>query len=103
VLRSIDYSVAVAQERALKVSVDDQGRVAAALDQWRDQSATTFMTAYHEALAETQLWPDDAQACESMLRFFLLERALYETDYELNNHPERAHMPMAAVLKLVES
>ena len=74
-LRSIDFSVAVALERALKVSTDDQGKLAAALEHWRDQSIATFMTAYHEALTETRLWPEAAQACECMLRFFQLERA----------------------------
>ena len=102
VLRSIDYSVAVARERALKVSVDDQGKVAAALENWCDQSTATFMTAYHEALTETRLWPEAAQACECMLRFFQLERALYEIEYELSTRPDRAHIPMAAVLRLVE-
>jgi maltose alpha-D-glucosyltransferase/alpha-amylase len=102
VLRSIDNSVAIALDRALKVSVDDRGKVAAALEQWRDQSAATFMTAYHEALAETRLWPADALACEYILQFFVLERALYEVDYELNNRPERAHVPMTAVLRAVE-
>jgi maltose alpha-D-glucosyltransferase/alpha-amylase len=102
ILRSIDFSVAVALERALKVSTDDQGKVASALEHWRDQSTATFMTAYHEALTETRLWPDAAQACESMLRYFQLERALYEIEHELGNRPDWAHMPMTAALRLIE-
>jgi maltose alpha-D-glucosyltransferase/alpha-amylase len=102
VLRSIDYSVAVALERALKVSTDEQGRLAAALEQWRDQSIATFLTAYHETLAEPRLWPTTSQASERMLYFFQLERAIYEIDNELSNRPDWARLPMAAALRLIE-
>ena len=94
VLRSIDYSVAAALERALKVSADDQGKLAAALEQWRDQSIATFLAAYHETPGETRLWPETSQASERMLRFFELERAVYEIDYELNNRPDWVRLPM---------
>jgi maltose alpha-D-glucosyltransferase/alpha-amylase len=102
VLRSIDYSVAVALERALKVSTDEQGRLAAALEQWRDQSIATFLTAYHETLAEPRLWPTTSQASERMLYFFQLERAIYEIDNELSKRPDWARLPMAAALRLIE-
>ncbi|MDQ8727330.1 maltose alpha-D-glucosyltransferase [Bradyrhizobium sp. LHD-71] len=102
VLRSIESSVAAALQRARKVSSDDQGKLASALDQWRDQSIATFMTAYHETLGETRLWPETPQAAECMLRFFQLERAIYEIDFELNNRPDWARLPMAAALRLLE-
>ncbi len=102
VLRSIDYSVAAALDRALKVSADDHGKLAGALDHWRDQSIATFLAAYHEGLGEKRLWPETAQASECMLRFFELERALYEIDYELNNRPDWVRLPMIATLRLIE-
>jgi maltose alpha-D-glucosyltransferase/alpha-amylase len=101
-LRSIDLSVAVALEDTLKVTAD-QGKLAAALDQWRDQSIATFMDAYHDALGEERLWPATQDASECMLQFFQLERALYEVDYEFNNRPDWAHLPMAAALRLIEA
>jgi maltose alpha-D-glucosyltransferase / alpha-amylase len=103
ILRSIDFSVAAALERALKVSADDQGKLAAALDLWRDQSIATFLSAYHEALGETRLWPQSSEAAERMLHFFQLERAVYEIDYEFNNRPDWARLPMIAALRLLEA
>jgi maltose alpha-D-glucosyltransferase/alpha-amylase len=101
-LRSVDYSVAAALDRALRVSADDQGKLAAALDQWRDQSIATFMAAYSEALAEKRLWPADPHASECLLQFFQLERAVYEVDHELSNRPDWIRLPAMAVLKLIE-
>ena len=102
VLRSIDYSVAAAQQRALKVSADDQGKLAAALEQWRDQSIATFLSAYHETLSQARLWPETSQASERMLRFFELERTAYRIDHDLTNRPDWARIPMTAMLRLVE-
>jgi len=101
-LRSVDYSVAAALDRALRVSADDQGKLATALEQWRDQSIATFMAAYGEALTEKRLWPTDPQASECLLHFFQLERAVYEVDNELNNRPDWIRLPAMAVLKLLE-
>ena len=102
VLRSIDYSVAVAQQRALKVSADEQAKLDAALELWRDQSIATFLSAYHETLSADRLWPDSSQAAERMLRFFELERAAYLIDRDLTNRAAWARIPMNAMLRLVE-
>jgi maltose alpha-D-glucosyltransferase / alpha-amylase len=101
-LRSVDYSVAAALDRALRVSADEQGKLATALELWRDQSIATFMAAYGEALTEKRLWPTDPQASECLLHFFTLERAVYEVDNELNNRPDWIRLPAMAVLKLLE-
>jgi maltose alpha-D-glucosyltransferase/alpha-amylase len=103
VLRSIEFSVAAALDRALKVSTDDQGKLAAALENWCDQSIATFMTAYHDALAEQRLWPTASEASERMLHFFQLERAVYEIDHEIGKPAGRARLPMAAALRLLET
>ena len=42
-IRSIDYSATAALERALKVAHDEQGRLAAALAEWRDRATAAFL------------------------------------------------------------
>ena len=63
-IRSIDYSVTSAQERALKTGTDDDGRLAAALSAWRDEATQTFLTAYREAMSDPRLWPQDDDAAD---------------------------------------
>src|SRR6478609_8222475 len=77
-IRSIDYSATAALERALKVAPDEQGKLGAALAEWRDRSTAAFLAAYREVRANQRLWPGDPQAAEQMLNFFLLEKAFYE-------------------------
>ncbi|HEX9470537.1 MAG TPA: maltose alpha-D-glucosyltransferase, partial [Bradyrhizobium sp.] len=93
-IRSIDYSATAALERALKVAPDEQGKLGAALAEWRDRAAATFLAAYRETMTNTPLWPADPQAADKMLQFFLLQKALYEIEYELAYRPDWLRVPL---------
>jgi maltose alpha-D-glucosyltransferase/alpha-amylase len=100
-IRSIDYSATAALERALKVSADENGRLAAALGEWRDRAAAAFLAAYRDIMANADLWPADPRAAEQMLNFFLLEKAFYEIEYELAYRPEWLRVPLTGVLRIL--
>jgi maltose alpha-D-glucosyltransferase/alpha-amylase len=100
-VRSIDYSATAALERALKVAPDESGKLAAALDEWRDRATEAFLEAYRETMTDPRLWPADSGAARAMLNFFLLEKALYEIDYELAYRPEWLRVPLAGTLRVL--
>src|SRR5205807_6401875 len=57
-IRSIDYSATAALDRALKSAPDEHhGKLARALEDWREQSVAAFMAAYRSSLSDTRLWP----------------------------------------------
>jgi maltose alpha-D-glucosyltransferase/alpha-amylase len=100
-IRSIDYSATAALERALKIAPDENGKLAAALDSWRDRSTSAFLGAYREILTDPRLWPADGGTAERMLNFFLLEKAFYEIEYELAYRPEWLRVPLAGTLRIL--
>ncbi len=100
-IRSIDYSATAALERALRVAPDEQGKLGAALAEWRDRSTAAFLAAYREAMANQRLWPADPQAAEQMLNFFLLEKAFYEIEYELAHRPDWLRVPLSGMLRIL--
>jgi maltose alpha-D-glucosyltransferase/alpha-amylase len=100
-IRSIDYSATAALERALNVSSDEHGKLSAALSDWRERSATTFFTAYRETMTNERLWPADPQASEAMLKFFLLEKAAYEIEYELAHRPDWLRVPLSGMIRIL--
>jgi maltose alpha-D-glucosyltransferase/alpha-amylase len=102
-LRSIDYSVSAALDRALKVAPDEQGKLAAALTQWRDRASDAFLTAYRETMTNARLWPADLHATEAMVKFFSLEKAVREIEYELVQRPEWLRLPLVGLLRLLDS
>jgi maltose alpha-D-glucosyltransferase/alpha-amylase len=102
-IRSIDYSANAALERALKVAPDEQGKLGAALAEWRDRAAATFLAAYRETMANAPLWPADPRAGDEMLQFFLLDKTLAEIEYELANRPDWLRVPLRGMLRLLHA
>jgi maltose alpha-D-glucosyltransferase/alpha-amylase len=100
-VRSIDYSVTSAQERALRTGTDDDGRLAEALSAWRDEATHTFLTAYQDAMSDPRLWPKGEAAADKTLQFFLLEKAFYEIDYELAHRPDWLRVALGGALRVL--
>jgi maltose alpha-D-glucosyltransferase/alpha-amylase len=100
-IRSIDYSTTAALERALKVTSDEHGKLAAALNTWRDRATETFLAAYREILGESRLWPRDATDAGRLLNFFLLEKAIYEIEYELAHRPDWLRVPLTGAVLIL--
>ena len=100
-IRSIDYSATAALERALKSAPDEHGKLARALESWREHSAATFMAAYRSALTDARLWPQSLAAADRLLDFFLLEKAFYEIEYELAHRPDWLRVPLAGTWRIL--
>jgi maltose alpha-D-glucosyltransferase / alpha-amylase len=100
-IRSIDYSATAALERALKVAPDEQGKLGAALADWRDNSVAAFLAAYREIMTNSRLWPADPRATGQMLDFFLLEKAFHEVEYELAHRPDWLRVPLTGMLQIL--
>jgi maltose alpha-D-glucosyltransferase / alpha-amylase len=100
-IRSIDYSATAALERALKSAPDEQGKIAHALEGWREQSVAAFLSAYRSSLNDTRLWPQSLQDADRLLDFFLLEKAFYEIEYELAHRPDWLRVPLAGTWRIL--
>ncbi len=101
-LRSIDYATSSAISRAPNLTDEDRAAVMKRLHALRDKLVEGFWESYREMLGNARLWPaDDAQSKE-LLDFFLLEKVLYEIEYELTNRPAWAHIPLEAVLRILQ-
>jgi maltose alpha-D-glucosyltransferase/alpha-amylase len=100
-IRSIDYSVTAALDRALTIAPDEHGKLAAALADWRDRSTDAFLAGYREAMTNHRLWPSDPHAASDLLNFFLLEKAFYEIEYELSHRPDWLRVPLMGMLRIL--
>jgi maltose alpha-D-glucosyltransferase/alpha-amylase len=100
-IRSIDYSATAALERALKSAPDEHGKLVRALEGWREHSAAAFIAAYRSTLTDARLWPQSVEAADSLLDFFLLEKAFYEIEYELAHRPDWLRVPLAGTWRIL--
>jgi maltose alpha-D-glucosyltransferase/alpha-amylase len=101
VVRSIDYAATAAAARAVQSSPDEHGRLTHALDGWRRSAEEAFIGAYREFLTDARLWPSEPAHADRLLRFFLLEKVVYEVEYELANRPDWLHVPLTGLARLL--
>jgi maltokinase len=100
IIRSLDYA-AMAASLGNTESEELSPLSFKALMTWRDQSTETFLGSYRETIGLSVLWPDNAEDADAMLNFFLLEKALYEVEYELAYRPGWLAVPLQGVMQLL--
>ncbi len=66
---------------------------------WEGAATTAFLEGY---LAATQHSAKDTPTMQRMLRAYLLEKALYEIVYEVNNRPDWVAIPLSGILALLD-
>ncbi len=56
-----------------------------------------FLKGYLDRISGTSLVPSDRRDLETLLRAFILDKALYELAYELNNRPDWVALPLKGI------
>ncbi len=100
--RSIDYAGSAALRRMTDITPGEHARLIKDVRRWSAILTETYLDAYRSALAGSDLWPQDPEAADDLLEFFLLEKALYEIEYEISNRPGWAAIPLEATIRIVQ-
>ena len=104
-LRSFSYAAFSAADRALnKLPEDGRSPAAYALSgwarAWQDAASAQFLDAYRETIAVNPALLPQAEEAQALLDAYVLEKALYELLYELNNRPTWLRIPISGILSL---
>jgi maltose alpha-D-glucosyltransferase/alpha-amylase len=67
---------------------------------WNFWISSSYLQAYLSTARKGTFLPSDEQELSTLLEMFLLERAFYELEYELNNRPEWVPIPIQGILEL---
>jgi len=67
---------------------------------WQNTASSEFLRAYRETMAANPALLPSAQQSQALLAAYMLEKALYELLYELNNRPSWLRIPLAGILAL---
>jgi maltose alpha-D-glucosyltransferase/alpha-amylase len=71
---------------------------------WRSWVCATFLKEYQLTMQESSVLPGSGEERALLLDVLMLEKALYEVNYELNNRPDWLRIPLRGVLhELAES
>jgi maltose alpha-D-glucosyltransferase/alpha-amylase len=69
---------------------------------WYTWVSAAFLSSYMGVIQATGLVPDNVQDLRILLDAYLLEKAIYEVGYELNNRPDWVLIPLKGIAHLLE-
>jgi maltose alpha-D-glucosyltransferase / alpha-amylase len=105
-LRSFQYATASALRFQLErggVTADRPGYedLRGWLAYWHRWSSAAFLRGYLEAADGQPFLPSDPDHTAILLDAFLLEKAIYELGYEMNNRPEWVDIPLTGIAEVL--
>jgi maltose alpha-D-glucosyltransferase/alpha-amylase len=99
-LRSFSYAALTGLGAATQTRPEDYERLTPWADLWETWVGAAFLRAYLAATQGAAFLPADAEDLDVLLHAFVLDKALYELGYELNNRPDWVHIPLGGLLRL---
>jgi maltose alpha-D-glucosyltransferase/alpha-amylase len=104
-IRSFNYAVhdVLIEEQATGLSDRGGSNLEAWGRFWDASVSASFLRGYLAVAGIASLIPPARDETELLLGACLLEKAVYEIGYELNNRPERVGLPLRGVLELLEA
>jgi len=67
---------------------------------WHQAVSSVFLRAYRETMGESEIVPHSREELSAMLPAYLLNKAVYEVGYELNNRPFWLRIPLLGILEM---
>jgi maltose alpha-D-glucosyltransferase / alpha-amylase len=68
---------------------------------WQTWACAAFLKTYFATARKASFVATDPPQREALLQLFLLDKALYELNYELNNRPDWARIPLKGILDIL--
>ena len=104
-LRSFHYApyAALSRQQSDVLPEGDAGKLDPWVRFWSGWVSVVFMKAYLAIAERASFWPKSPAEFHVLFDAHLLEKAVYEIRYELNNRPGWVKIPIRAVLEILET
>jgi maltose alpha-D-glucosyltransferase / alpha-amylase len=70
-------------------------------DFWQTWASATYLREYLALAGQGEFLPQQEPDLQVLLNAFILEKAVYELGYELNNRPDWVRLPLCGILQLI--
>ena len=102
-LRSFHYAAQLSRRRHRQTRPEDDPRLEPWIRFWDLWVQSVFLSAYLDAAGEASFVPRSREELGVLLDAFVLEKALYELQYELNSRPDWVDIPVQAIAELLDA
>jgi len=103
-LRSFHYAAESALGRSLEggsLRHEDESVLRPWMQLWTADTSRSFLSGYLGAVAPSGVLPGDREELRVALDLFLLEKALYELGYEIDNRPDWVRIPLRGLREVL--
>jgi maltose alpha-D-glucosyltransferase / alpha-amylase len=100
-IRSFDYAATAAVRQVGETRPVALPRMAELADAWRERAIDGFRAAYRKEMRGCRAYPASKLQAKAMIDFFILEKAVYEVNYELANRPGWVAIPLNGILRVL--
>jgi maltose alpha-D-glucosyltransferase/alpha-amylase len=102
-IRSFHYAAHTAYFQHVEQFFEARGPLRRAARYWYLWASARFLSKYLQEAAGTPFVPSALDELKLLLNTLLLEKSVYELNYELNNRPEWVEVPLLGIIELVEA
>ena len=96
-IRSFHYAIYGRYLQAVEMRPSDAEVLQPWIRPWYTYVAGAFLEGYLQTVAGAAFVPKNREAVETLLDIFLLEKAVYEVGYEMNNRPDWIRIPLDGI------
>jgi len=101
-LRSFHYAAYTALFYHTSMRREDLPALKPWTELWAKYVGGVFLRSYLDAVGNATFLPQDSEGIDILLNAFLLNKAIYELGYELNNRPEWVMMSLKGILSILD-
>ncbi len=101
-IRSFHYAAYGSLFLDSNIRKEDFSRLMPFLENWYHYVSGFFMKAYLETVKGSGFIPKNKEDLETLMNTFLLEKAIYELNYELNNRPDWVMIPLRGIKAIMK-
>ena len=101
-IRSFHYAAYGSLVLDSHIRKEDFGKLLPFVESWYHYMSGFFMKAYLDTVKGSAFIPDNKEDLETLMTTFLLEKAIYELNYELNNRPGWVLIPLRGIKALMK-
>jgi maltose alpha-D-glucosyltransferase/alpha-amylase len=101
-IRSFHYAAYASLFLDNQIRPEDYAKLMPIMEEWYRYVKDIFLQAYIEGVKDTAYIPPTRAELDVMMTTFLLEKAIYELNYELNNRPAWVIIPLNGIKALMK-
>ena len=102
-LRSFHYAAQTALAQQFSVRGVDVPTATPWVDLWVDAVSRAFLESYLATAGNASFLPRDRGDLAVLLEVYLLDKAVYEVGYELNNRPDWIRVPLRGIARILDA